>query len=122
MTGPIQNHLGQADEASLYAAIKKAVTVDYQKTDLPGRTVFHGTVESAMESVQKGPEDMGRGFGGKGLYVALDNEKELAEEYAFMKKQLTRGKEVVTKGELNPGKNYRVARIQLAHRYRAADL
>lgn len=53
------------------------------KSDLPGETVFHGTVEGFVASVQDGPQDVGKGFGGQGLYLAFgETERTIAEQYA----------------------------------------
>ena len=63
------------------------ITVSYKTTDLPGSKVCHGTLESQVESVKSGPKNIGTGFGGAGLYVALENERHIASECADIAKQ-----------------------------------
>ncbi len=103
------------------ASFLKAISVP--GTDLPGLSVYHGTIAGGdAKSIISGPKNMGRGFGGSGLYVAIQGERSLAEEYAASKSQTYKRNRVMLEGTLNPDKKYRVARIQLVERGHAPDI
>lgn len=101
--------------------IRTSVTVSYAESGLRGIRVSHGTDTGSIDLVKSGPEDMGSGFGGKGLYLAKEGERALAEEYAGIKCQF-RGTPIVLDGRLNPDKEYQVARIQLVRRGQTPNL
>lgn len=67
--------------------ITKEVTREIQKaikiidTDLNGKKIYHGTEPKSLKSLLAGPKNIGRGFGGRGLYLALEAPK-LAEEFS----------------------------------------
>ena len=96
-------------------SLLEAITIPHKETDLPGSTVYHGSIEGEADSVRSGPKNMGGGFGGKGLYIALD--KNAAEENAANKGQAGGKKGIVMEGKLNLKNAYRIASIKIADRY-----
>ena len=52
-------------------------------TDIAGSTVYHGTLEGMVESVTKGPRNVGKGFGGSGLYTTPEGVN-VASEFTNM--------------------------------------
>lgn len=93
----------------------KAITVRYQGSQLPGSKVYHGTILGEVNSVRFGPKNIGKGFGGVGLYI--DFLEDVAARYASIKDQFHREGKIIMEGHLNPHKQYRVARIQIANRF-----
>lgn len=91
-------------------------------SDLSDMQVFHGTVEMFEDSVRAGPRDIGKGYGGRGLYLAIQGEKELAEDYAKLarkqaldraedyniKTQSASDRPVVLEGRVNPEREMKV--------------
>ena len=105
--------------------ILKAITVQYDQTDLPGTKVYHGTTKDQVNSVKSGPKNIGKGLGGPGLYLALKNEISLANEFSDIAKQSTANplaEPIVMEGYLNPYKPYTIARIKIAQRGHAPNL
>ncbi len=47
--------------------------------DLP---ISHGTIKELADSVRSGPKNVGKGFGGSGLYIDVSRNEEIAQEYA----------------------------------------
>lgn len=103
---------------SPYETMHKAISVDYAQSGLRGCAVFHGTMQDHVESVLQGPKNISGGVGGKGLYLALENDKKITADYAGKGNQ----KGVVLEGKMNPDKNFRIARIQMASRNSAGDI
>lgn len=103
------------------AEIIAGITVDYSQSSLNGSTVYHGTIDAHIDSIKAGPQNIGRGFGGAGLYVFLSDDHARAEEYAGFAGQ-SGGEKVVIEGQLNPNKDYRVARIQIVPRYQMSKV
>jgi len=83
--------------------IKQVITTDYEKSGLPGSTIYHGTSASEAKSVYKGPKNIGTGLSGSGLYVSLD--RKIAEEFSHIKTQFSCDKAIVLEGALDPKKN-----------------
>lgn len=91
--------------------ILKAITVD--EPNLSGLKVYHGTIEDEITAILNGPKNIGKGYGGAGLYVDLD--KSVAESCADDKSRASFHKDLaVMEGVINPNKTYRVARIHIA--------
>lgn len=104
-------------DVSSGSAVKK--DFDYQNA-----VVYHGTIQENVSSVKEGPKNVGAGFGGRGLYLATENEQGLAREYAAHArdaaevrvanvKTITPGQEidrnaVIMQGRINPDKKYKV--------------
>jgi|GEM_PF-4792313 len=96
-----------------------------------GQPIYHGTKKAFAASVYAGPRNVGSGFGGRGLYIAL--EKQAAEEYAprvsveeIVSKNSKAGKDlgmegeaesavqpVVLVGRLNPNQQFKVLRLHI---------
>jgi hypothetical protein len=53
-----------------------------QGVAIAGMTVHHGTLGMFESSVRGGPQNVGKGFGGRGLYVAVDGERSVAAFFA----------------------------------------
>ncbi len=51
-------------------------------SDVTGLPVRHGTVQGLADSVRGGPQDVGKGFGGPGLYLFGADDAHLARNYA----------------------------------------
>jgi hypothetical protein len=92
-------------------------------SDLSGMTIYHGTVNQFEDSVRAGPRDIGKGYGGSGLYLAMKGERELASDYAnYAMKQYhdrirehgikantsVEAKPIVLQGAINPDKDLKV--------------
>jgi hypothetical protein len=65
-----------------YAQIPKSSISTAVDDDLAGVTIMHGTSSNFRQSVEAGPRNIGRGYGGDGLYVTLDDGVEFADLYA----------------------------------------
>lgn len=50
--------------------------------DIRGLGVHHGTIAGLEDSVRAGPQNVGKGFGGPGLYTFLDDGADLARTYS----------------------------------------
>lgn len=99
-------------------AMLKAITVTYEGSGLRGAKVYHGSSESQRARIVAGPENLAAdGLGGCGLYVTV-GDKYLASLYF---KGTASDKDLLLVGYLNPGKQFRIARIQLAHGDRLPD-
>lgn len=111
---------------NLLQMLKKA-TVDYLQSDLRGATVYHGTTSDAVPSVVQGPRNikLTPDLAGPGLYLTRESERNMARLYAIHH-AVTRGQQVdssrVLVGRLNPGKQLRIARIELVMVNRLIDL
>lgn len=93
---------------------------------LSGITVRHGTIDGLVGSVKQGPRNVGSGFGGRGLYLDLEADGRIADEYATHAAKaararsdsagvaLTTSKPVVMTGRLNPNKNLSVLSIRVS--------
>lgn len=102
------------------------------------QVVFHGTVRENVASVRNGPQNVGAGFGGRGLYVALKEDRQLAETYSGMASQAAENRvanvaanvdpttidrtAVIMRGRLNPDKDYRVGVFEVGRNYFEPDL
>ena len=52
--------------------------------DIYGTPIYHGTINQMIDSVAGGAKDVGKGFGGPGLYIAIGEDRHIAESYASM--------------------------------------
>ncbi|MEE3078274.1 MAG: hypothetical protein VX341_02975, partial [Bdellovibrionota bacterium] len=50
--------------------------------DLENIPISHGTIKELADSVRGGPKNVGKGFGGSGLYIDVSRNQEIAQEYA----------------------------------------
>lgn len=67
--------------APLNARIGPGVRQTLESTGLTGAEVQHGTIKGFEGSVRAGPQNVGKGFGGRGLYVSV-RQPELARFFA----------------------------------------
>jgi hypothetical protein len=51
-------------------------------SDIEGVTLYHGTIKEMESSVRGGPKNVGKGFGGRGLYLDLSEDARIAKEYS----------------------------------------
>ncbi len=70
-----------ADWMKEYRAVL-AKHVKAMDRDLIGRQVSHGTLRGFVKNVVQGAQDLGKGFGGAGLYLDLEPDQKIAVEYA----------------------------------------
>lgn len=94
----------------------KNIAIDPLESGLHGAKVCHGTTQIMTQSVELGPKNIGKGFGGKGLYIALEEEEALASFYAEAAAQGTKSLPIVLKGELQISKKSRIGRIEIQKR------
>ncbi|MDD4294713.1 MAG: hypothetical protein PHP69_04290 [Candidatus Omnitrophica bacterium] len=104
--------------------------VEYKGSDLQGMEVYHGTLRAFARSVLSGPKNVGKGFGGRGLYLAVQGEEELADFFAGWARSEYEGrvsaenelvdssvknsaKKILLKGRLNPDRDYKVGRFTI---------
>ncbi|MES2963627.1 MAG: hypothetical protein V4760_07025, partial [Bdellovibrionota bacterium] len=120
-------------ELAAGSAINQGRALGYGDT-----VVFHGTVRENVESVRGGPRNVGAGFGGRGLYVALEGDRDLAENYSSMASQAAENRvanvsnnvdpttidrtPVVMRGRLNPDRNFRVGVFEIGRNIFEPDL
>ncbi len=100
-------------------AILQIVTKPYKESEIKNLKVYHGTIESAKDDVILGPKNKGNGYGGPGLYIALDSEKRLAYDYANYAVAAAyeqHATPILLSGYLTPKKSLRIASIRLAPR------
>lgn len=102
------------------------------------QVVFHGTVRENVASVKSGPQNVGAGFGGRGLYLAREGERDLAENYSKLASGAAENRvanvaanvdptridrtAVVMRGRLNPEKNFRVGVFEVGRDIFVPDL
>ena len=94
-------------------------------SDVTGLRVYHGTVAGMEDSVRAGPRDVGKGFGGSGLYLALDGDTHIASSYAQMAREGAQARTreagvstsdttpVVLSGTITDNPNLRVGRFSI---------
>lgn len=92
--------------------------------------VHHGAVDTFESSIRSGPKNVGSGFGGSGLYVAVDGDRRIAEFFADKAASEARSrsqwydlgdktgtktppKARVLDGVINPDANLRVGKFQI---------
>lgn len=69
-------------QAALASRLLPSATVDSRMTDIAGMVVQHGTLRSFEPSVRSGPLNLGKGFGGRGLYLSVPGEEATARYFA----------------------------------------
>ncbi|MEO6954925.1 MAG: hypothetical protein ABI321_24205, partial [Polyangia bacterium] len=122
----------EAFHEKMRAQLGSSVRSTGEQAGLLGKTIHHGTIEGFEASVVAGPKNVGKGFGGSGLYVAQGDERELATTFAGMAEREWKGrlrelpggfvdgptasKGVVLTGHLDPvkAKNMRVGTFTVA--------
>lgn len=91
------HNVSQAQRSSLYdvdSAMLAKVNPDSVSTinkssadgfdELP---IFHGTIKGLADSVRSGPKNLGKGFGGRGLYLDISPDAKIAETYSELAKE-----------------------------------
>ena len=117
-------------QAALARQLLPSATVDSRTTDIAGMTVQHGTLRSFAPSVRRGPKNVGKGFGGRGLYVSVPGEEATARYFAEKAEanaashlahtadaaeETAEGhKSIVLQGTINAEKSYRVGTFQMS--------
>lgn len=80
---PFKEHQAGFDwKHRLRLLIHPSIILDSTQTDVAGMTVYHGTSKLAERSVKEGPKNIGKGFGGAGLYLAPADNFALAKYFA----------------------------------------
>lgn len=97
------------------AKIPESARYMSNESDLVDMPFYHGTMSSMQESVMAGPKNMWKWFGWKWLYIAIGEERHIAEEYSGLAKQAhdlnkpwEDATKVVLEWNINPEKNLRV--------------
>lgn len=110
-----------------YQQIPKENITTTKESDLSGATIMHGTASNFRASVEAGPRNIGRGYGGPGLYTTMSDGREFAQIYAdkavaewkFRVESdnitPTEGdaKPVIMEGVINPDKNLTVGIFEI---------
>jgi len=97
------------------AKIPEEVRYMSNESDLVDMPFYHGTMSTMQDSVMAGPKNLWKWFGWKWLYIAMGEERHIAEEYSWLAKQahdLNKPGEVATKvvleWRINPDKPLKV--------------
>ncbi len=109
----------------LTPALRDKMTVNYEGWDQRGSIVLHGTADYNSPDVASGPQNIGNGYGGRGLYVAINNETGVANEYAWVTQQNSgnpNAKAIIMEGQINPNNPMRVGKIQIVPRGQQANI
>jgi hypothetical protein len=86
--------------------------------------VFHGTISAHEKRIKSGIENIGKGFGGQGLYLALESNYSLADYYATNARQAylsaqeqdpNLSKKLVMQGIVNPDLPLKVGRFVISY-------
>ncbi len=134
----------QTSKFNVYSAksseIGENVSHFSQGSDISGMKIYHGTLDAYESSIRSGPKNVGKGFGGRGLYVAVEEDKEVAAGFAEMAKREAKSrlqqvdgvlsspvdpkqtKAILMEGIINPNKNLKVARFQVNRNITQPDL
>ena len=108
-------------------------------SDLADMTIYHGTLSPFVSSVKSGPKNYGKGFGDRGLYIAVEGDRGTAEffadwAYSEASSRLRHTSEavdsasdgqsieaIILTGRINPKKDLRVG-VFTVGRYTKTDL
>jgi hypothetical protein len=106
--------------------------------DVRGARVYHGTIREMESSVRERPLNVGTGFGGRGLYLAQEGERDLAANYAGHAATAAANRvgnirqvddasridreQIVMVGRLNPERNLRVGSFEVGRDIFTPDL
>ncbi len=128
---PVASRSGAFDTATLYSKIPKKFIYNSRDagSDISNMVVYHGTLNTFENAVKMGPKNVGSGFGGRGLYVAQESDKGVAEFFAVYAKQnaksrlsevaqfadatIDNAKPVLMRGRVNPNRNLRVGKFKV---------
>jgi hypothetical protein len=103
---------------------------DAPGSDLAGMSVEHGTAQVYVDSVTAGPQNVGSGLGGRGLYLAVPGDSESAPRFGGRVAERVRegqgrhgalpetaqegaGDVVLMRGQIQAGRNLRVGRFMV---------
>lgn len=95
--------------------LKKNISISLEQSKLLNQDLYHGTTENHVLSVKAGPKNLGRGFGGQGLYCCVGGQN-TADEFASIAAAGNKGNAVILKGRVNPHPSLRIAEITLKPR------
>ncbi|WP_127716894.1 hypothetical protein [Halobacteriovorax sp. HLS] len=73
----IENTFSKVGSDSKYSISKGAAG------DLEDLNLYHGTIKEMEASVRGGPKNVGKGFGGRGLYLDVSSDARIAKEYSM---------------------------------------
>lgn len=121
---PRAHRTADYDPVSAHIDALGPVTIGHP-SDVVGLRVHHGSLRGMEESVRAGPRDVGKGFGGSGLYLALDGDLDIASSYAHMAREAAEVRAaqagltnvdstpVVLSGTIAPNPDLRVGRFSI---------
>ncbi|MDO8662236.1 MAG: hypothetical protein Q7K98_03325 [Candidatus Omnitrophota bacterium] len=115
------------------------VVMSSEQAKIAGMQVYHGTISALTDSVKSGPKNVGKGFGGRGLYLAVNGERDIAEYFAKIAaieyrdtagylsgeveiNQATGRQAVILVGRINPERQLRVGKFEIRREISKPDL
>ncbi|MBI5596242.1 MAG: hypothetical protein HY928_09170 [Elusimicrobia bacterium] len=134
---PEERGAGYDRVAALAATLGSGIMSSSLDAGLAGMKVHHGTLSAFESSVRAGPKNLGKGFGGRGLYVAVAGERPLAEFFAAKAARESRthlaqnaavpaspgpAAALVMDGTVNPDRPLKVGRFEVRREAPSADL
>jgi len=135
---PAERAAGYDATAALARQLPPEIRTTPEAAGLSGMPVYHGTLNSFESSVRAGPKNMGKGFGGRGLYVAVEGDRSIAEHFSSQAAEESsarleqnaaaaaagagKPRAVVLDGRINPDKPLRVGRFEIVRDESQMDL